>query len=362
MLLFFYIFVTLIVVIVSFTRANRGKNSAVGITFALIFLIIFGILSLAFDATLPTKTLLWIESATGVIQLGALIYTLLKTNAMCMEHGGEDHFQYTGIKSSVLSQQGYYRDEFTRCYAPFRLDGFVIPERNFEDIPLLDPNHPELRNMAFAVDQRRKNDPYAGAKIAGEEIFLNITNWLKDEKGVHAETLLAIIGALGGLECRRGIITAMKSMAGGKGEKAAGVLSIYIVTVKSGEKYLFGNRVAEEFASFYMTATDDGNIPLSFIEPLSAKCSEMCGTPEYWKTPFGEYVAFSPKGIAEKLGNRFEVTFGTYTRYPVERMFAMAIAAQKAVKMAQELMPKERAMAILAEFGWRTSHYIGTEI
>lgn len=362
MLLFLYIFVTLIVVIVSFNRANKGKNSAVGITFALIFLIIFGILALTLDATLPSKILLWIESATGVFQLCVLIYTLLKTNAMCVERGGENHFQYTGIKPSILSQRKYFEDEFMRRYAPFRLEGFVIPERKFEDIPLLDPNHPELRNMAFAADQHRKNDPYAGAKIAGEEIFLNITNWLRDEKGVHAETLLAIIGALGGLECRRGIITALKSMAGGKGESASGVLSIYIATVKSGEKYLFGDRVAGEFISFYMTAACDNNISLSFVEPLSAKCAETGGTPEYWITPFGEYVAFSPKEIAEKLGNRFEVTFGTYTRYPVERMMAMACAAQKAVKMAEELMPKDRAMAILAEFGWRTSHYIGTEI
>lgn len=128
------------------------------------------------------------------------------------------------------------------------------------------------------------------------------------------------------------------------------------------ESLSLGDCVAGEFISFYMTAACDNNISLSFVEPLSAKCAETGGTPEYWITPFGEYVAFSPKEIAEKLGNRFEVTFGTYTRYPVERMMAMACAAQKAVKMAEELMPKDRAMAILAEFGWRTSHYIRTEI
>lgn len=54
--------------------------------------------------------------------------------------------------------------------------------------------------------------------------------------------------------------------------------------------------------------------------------------------------------------------FAAYCRYPHERMMATAPAAQKAVDEALKIMPKDRATSILAEFGWRTSHYIGKEL
>ena len=38
-------------------------------------------------------------------------------------------------------------------------------------------------------------------------------------------------------------------------------------------------------------------------------------------------------------------------------MLAFAIAAQNAMKQIESVMPEEKALSILAEYGWRTSHY-----
>jgi len=39
-------------------------------------------------------------------------------------------------------------------------------------------------------------------------------------------------------------------------------------------------------------------------------------------------------------------------------MLGFALAAQKAVKQAESVISKETAFSILAEFGWKTAHYL----
>lgn len=47
-----------------------------------------------------------------------------------------------------------------------------------------------------------------------------------------------------------------------------------------------------------------------------------------------------------------------YCFSPQERMIAFAVAAQKAVQQAEKIIDKHRVLDIIADFAWRTSHYI----
>ena len=252
-------------------------------------------------------------------------------------------------------------EEFMRNYAPYMLPDFKYEPRKESEMPKFDDQ--KLGVLAYQVELRRREDIHAGSSLAGREIYANLLEMLKTEKGVHIESLLAVIGAAGGYECMNGIMTALNAvLAVGYPLAAAGALSIFIAESKNGEKNLFGDRVAMEFASFYMTAAKISEPPMDKLQPLSAAAAQTCGSPEYWETPFKERVGASPRELSEAFRGKFETTFKIFCRYPQERMLAWAIAAQFAVEQANSVITpngKETALSILAEYGWRTSHFIG---
>lgn len=250
---------------------------------------------------------------------------------------------------------------FMRAYAPYSLPDFKPSVRSMDELPELDePDGDKLRILAHEVDVKRAEDPLVGVKLAGQEIFANLIEMLKTEKGVHIESLLAVIGAVGGYECMNGIMTALNAvLANGYPLSAAGALSIFIAECKSGEKLLFGDRAGNQFSAFCMNAAKLSESPYEALKPLAEKAASTGGTPEYWETPFNKTVGATPKELSEMFRGKFETTFKIFCRYPQERMLAWSVAAQTAVDKAREIVGLDTAMGIISEFGWRTSHYIG---
>lgn len=255
-----------------------------------------------------------------------------------------------------------FQELFTRLYSPYLIKDYVIPVRKYEDLPF-DEDKPYLQTLMHQVDLKRREDPFAGAKLAGQEIYANVLNILKDGKGVHVETLLAVLGSAGGRECVDGLIGAMKALMSDGSNKQllnslAGVLGILVAETANGERYIMGDRIANTFCSFYDTAACTQGLGVRSLRPLSQKCATTCGRSEYWETPFDDLVQTSPKKLAELFAGKFEFSFKTYCRFPHERMIAFALAAQKAVEQSAGVIPKDKAMSIIAEYGWRTSHYM----
>ncbi|MDE6728920.1 MAG: hypothetical protein K2J80_13450 [Oscillospiraceae bacterium] len=256
-------------------------------------------------------------------------------------------------------------EAFMLHYAPYTVPSFKFKVRDSDDIPPIDdPDAKRLAILARTVDEQREKDPYIGAKLAGKEIYANLIEMLKTEKGVHIESLLAVIGAVGGYECMSGIMTALDAVLaeGNTLAGAGGALSILVADTMSGEKYLFGDCVGNEFCMFCMNAAKASEPPLSMLKPLSELAAKTAGSHEYWATPFNSVVGTSPKALSEMFRGKFETTFSVFCVYPQERVIAMAIAAQLAVEQAANVMGSDglsKAMSIIAEFGWRTSHYIG---
>lgn len=396
---------TAAVVIAALLRSRKGKRTAKLIKVQMIALFIVSVFGIAFASSpvfSPITPPLGLEITAAVLQFAALIFALIKSNGsdeknsaptvkdqarmetdvktadiqrqITIENAGENSgsaFEEQAqaekdVNNANTQQQitAVIRQLFTLNYAPYLTENFKDTPRDFNDLPPLDI--PE-RHVARAVDEQRAQRPYAGAELASKEIFLNLTKWLTNEKGVHAETLLAVLGSIGGRECCKGVMTALDEVADKLGQErltpgALFALDIMIVDSNSGEKYLLGDRIASEFCSFYMTAAKDNTHPFEALKPISEKCASTGGTEDYWNTPFGEFVADSPKALADYFDGKFDVTFATYCRYPHERMMAVALAAQRAVSQAEGIVPKDKAMSILAEFGWRTSHYIGREL
>lgn len=270
-----------------------------------------------------------------------------------------------GAETGAEAKLRTLNTDFLRLYAPYALPDFKFEMRDIGDIPLDDvPDSEKLRTLAHQVDLQRRDDPYIGAKLAGEEIFKNLLEMLDTEKGVHIESLLAVIGAAGGYECMYGIMSTFYSLIDELGltVAAGGALSIYIAETKGGGKFLFGDRVGNEFGLFYMNASKTSELPIAKLKPLSERAAATAGTPEYWQTPFDKTVGNSPKELSDMFCGKFNVTFKTFCLYPQERAVAWSIAAQLAVEHASDVIPSDgfdTAMSIIAEYGWRTSHFIG---
>ena len=271
----------------------------------------------------------------------------------------------TGADNGVEAKMKALNEAFMRCYAPYSLPDFKYTPRDIGDIPLDDvPDSEKLRILAHEVDMRRRDDPYVGAKLAGQEIYANLLEMLKTEKGVHIESLLAVIGAAGGYECMYGIMNTFYNIIDELGltVAAGGALSIFVAETKDGGKFLFGDRVGNEFCLFYMNAAKTSEPPIDALKPLSERAAQTAGTPEYWKTPFDEKVGNTPKELSDMFCGKFNVTYKTFCLYPQERMIAWSIAAQLAVEQASKVISPDgfkTAMSIIAEYGWRTSHFIG---
>lgn len=271
----------------------------------------------------------------------------------------------TGADNCAEAKMKPLNEAFIRCYSPYSLPDFKFVPRDIGDIPLDDvPDSEKLRILAHEVDMRRRDDPYVGAKLAGQEIYANLVEMLKTENGVHIESLLAIIGAAGGYECMYGIMNTFYRLLDEMKltVAAGGALSILIAETKDGGKFLFGDRVGNEFCLFCMNAGKTTQPPIEDLKPLSAKAAAAAGTPEYWLTPFDDKVGSSPKELSDVFCGKFNVTFKTFCVYPQERMIAWSIAAQLAVEQASKVITPDgfkTAMSIISEYGWKTSHFIG---
>lgn len=257
--------------------------------------------------------------------------------------------------------------KYMEQYAPYTLKDVVIKERPFEALPDIDHYHNGLRAMAHHVDTKRAEDPMFGARIAAQEILNNITNWLKDDKGVHSETLLAVLASVGGRICVQGVVNTFTNMISDNVQDRkkmtyaiATILQVFIAETPGGEAYIMGDRIGNEFLLFYRNAIGEAADPQQLM-PVAKQTAQLCGNEQFWKTPYDELVKNSPKNIADLFADKFEVTFMTYCRFPQERMLAVAFAAQNAVKqiVSQNILSKEKAASIIAEYGWRTSHYWG---
>jgi hypothetical protein len=62
------------------------------------------------------------------------------------------------------------------------------------------PKYQEAFQLALEV--RKKQDPLIGAKIGGPEILLQLMNALRDQKGIHIESLICALGSLAGYACQ----------------------------------------------------------------------------------------------------------------------------------------------------------------
>ncbi|WP_024280330.1 hypothetical protein [Xanthobacter sp. 126] len=88
------------------------------------------------------------------------------------------------------------------------------------------------------IDAARETNPVVHLKVCAEELVHRLFEAMKDEQGVHLDSLLAIIGSLGGFCC---VDTALKQAAALK--QSSREFGIVDVETHDGGRYYFGDPI-----------------------------------------------------------------------------------------------------------------------
>lgn len=67
------------------------------------------------------------------------------------------------------------------------------------------PNTRQFKSLLRAIKEQKKTDPLIGAKVGAKEIIQQLLHLLRDNKGVHAESMLAVLGTLAGYACQASV-------------------------------------------------------------------------------------------------------------------------------------------------------------
>ncbi|GAB2901074.1 hypothetical protein GCM10027046_32590 [Uliginosibacterium flavum] len=139
--------------------------------------------------------------------------------------------------SSALSKQAKSNQHASR--PPNVAQRASLPESVHSEA---EPVHPATLALLRAIEDRRKEDPFIGAKIGGKEVLQRLLAGMKDEKGVHVESLLTALGALAGYACQASV--RVEALANGEGENSR----FMVVETDNGQKYYFGDALNKALA------------------------------------------------------------------------------------------------------------------
>ena len=260
----------------------------------------------------------------------------------------------------IIDNMNYGRSDdelkarFYMRFSPFLLKGFEMPERFTDDEPIPEGEDENVfRAVRKNLAEQLKTDPTACAKFVSRRLLDRLAEDLKEDDGtINAVKLFAVLGAVGGYELMRGIVSSVSDFT----PEELSRMSILIIGMKNGENYLMGDLVGNQFINFYFSVAQDNSLSIELLKKQSEICAKNIGTPAYWETSLDLHL--SPFIIAESFAGSFNKLLEAYTRYPLERVIAYAFAAVELIRQAEKAMSKERALEIIAEYGWRTSHYI----
>jgi hypothetical protein len=109
--------------------------------------------------------------------------------------------------------------------------------------PAFPAANPRTAALQRAINEREAADPLLGPKIAGKGLLERLLVILKDERGVHVESLATALGALAGHACQ---VAAFEGLNSGNQEYSG--LSLSTVEGANGDEYFFGDAINRPLA------------------------------------------------------------------------------------------------------------------
>ena len=215
------------------------------------------------------------------------------------------------------------------------------------------PANPRDMLMAEAIAQLKTDDPLAGPKVGARELNAWLMECAKSERGVHVETMLAMLGSLAGFACQ---FAARHALLRGPGSWDT---PWAIVSGADGATYFFGDAInhflLEDRYSFWSLAAGavaqlgDGDVPdvIPVVQHVTATIgSEGFGIIRF---PEGTSADDLPINYVRNLFPDVQQNFERLGLDPGEWPIAFGLAAQEFLDMAREVVPPPVAVLVLME-------------
>ncbi len=213
---------------------------------------------------------------------------------------------------------------------------------------------PQEEALLRAINEKRKEDPLIGAKIGGKEVTQRLIAALKNERGVHVETLLACVGSLGGYACHMAIRDAIIKTGKAK-EKEVFV----IMGGEDGKQYYFGDMVnkplAEDPISFWGlvggAAQDLDKEGLPDIQGIFQNVASTVGGESFGipQMPENHQPSDLPINFVKLLWSILLPLVDKYCESPVERPYLFGFCAQEVIEMGKDAIAPGLAAKLLME-------------
>lgn len=204
-----------------------------------------------------------------------------------------------------------------------------------------------------AIENQRKDDPLIGAKVGAREVLGRVLNGLKNEKGVHVESLLCALGALAGYACQAGLrILAISN-------KQSGDAPFIVMTTDDGKRYFYGNPLngllAESQYSVWNiaggAAQEAGCKNMPDIQGIFKHVTGTVGNANFGlpRFPEGHNAGDTPINYLKTF---WPISFPIIRKYcsgPQEWHILFSLAIQQGIHAAKEILSPDIAFLIVME-------------
>jgi hypothetical protein len=196
-------------------------------------------------------------------------------------------------------------------------------------------------------------DPLIQAKLCGKEVLARLLGAMKDQKGVHVESLLCALGSLAGYACQENL----RTQAIKRGMRADSPFQV--VTTSDGRRFFFGDPLNQTLVEGKLTvwslvagaAQQAGAKSLPDLKELFTRVSATVGSDQFGipNYPAGHGASDLPINYVKVL---WPALFPIVKRIAADPMLwplAYSFAIQDAIAMAKASLPPEVAVTIVME-------------
>jgi len=217
------------------------------------------------------------------------------------------------------------------------------------------PVRPDAMTQATerAIAEQQKTDPLMKVKIGGKEIFQRIAGVLKGERGVHAESLLALLGALAGYACQFSVRE--QNLKSGAKSPVSGLT---IATGADGRKYYFGDALnrplaEDRYSVWSLTAgtVEQLGKPLPDLVDIFKHATATVGSAEFGipRLPEGHRAGDLPINYLRAIWPKILPVAQRFCDEPAHLPMVFGLAIQNAILMAKDVIDPTLAGTIALE-------------
>lgn len=218
----------------------------------------------------------------------------------------------------------------------------------------------ESRNntIAASIEHQAQQDPLLRAKLGSRLVFNGTIESLRDERGVHAETLLGVLGALAGFACPASIA----AMAHSKGVTVQ-QMGVMVIGTKDGNEFWAGDGLNRPLLIDQMSiwslvagmAQKMGASDLPDMQELLGRVVASFGKSEFGvpNLPGIHHPAILPVECVKMAWKKFETNRQECPAEQWPLMFGLAV--QQAIQMSAKQISPNDAVRIVMEYSTPTS-------